>query len=90
MVFGIECNAAGDLSAEEVANRIVETCYLGRDGGDGIHLLGPLAGTVVRVSPPMTMTADEARDSLDLLYDLLQGLADRLTSAPAALQEGDR
>ncbi len=78
MVFGIECSAMGDLSAADVANKVVETCYLGQPGGDGIHLLGPLAGTVLRVSPPMTMTRGEAHTSLDLLYNLLQDLSKRL------------
>jgi 4-aminobutyrate aminotransferase-like enzyme len=71
MVFGIECANAGGLPAKDVANEIVKACYLGRDGGDGIHLLGPLANTVIRVSPPMTMTEAEARDSLELLYELI-------------------
>ncbi len=78
MVFGIECAAAGRLAAAEVANRVVEACYLGRRGGDGIHLLGPLAGKVIRVSPPMTITADEARDSLELLFEISSDLAGRL------------
>lgn len=71
MVFGIECADAGDLPAKDVANEIVKACYLGLEGGDGIHLLGPLANTVVRVSPPMTMTEAEARESLELLYELI-------------------
>lgn len=75
MVFGIECAPCGTLSARDVANEIVEACYLGRRGGDGIHLLGPLAGTVLRISPPLTMTETEARDSLALLHDIVQNLA---------------
>lgn len=71
MVFGVECAAVGSLTANEVANRIVEACYLGRDGGDGIHLLGPLAGCVIRVSPPMTMTEQQAGDSLALLHEIV-------------------
>ncbi|REJ86441.1 MAG: aminotransferase class III-fold pyridoxal phosphate-dependent enzyme [Planctomycetota bacterium] len=80
MVFGIECVGAGDLSAEDVANEIVKAAYLGRDGGDGIHLLGPLAGKVIRVSPPMTMTQSEAEDSLNLLHDVIADLAGRIDS----------
>lgn len=83
MVFGIECAAAGGLSSSEVANRIVAACYLGR-GGDGIHLLGPLAGNVIRVSPPMTITAEQARDSLALLYEVVSELAECLAPAGAA------
>jgi 4-aminobutyrate aminotransferase-like enzyme len=78
MVFGIECPALGDLSANEVANAVVEACYRGEPGGDGIHLLGPLAGKVIRVSPPMTMTLEQAEESLKLFYDILQRLADKL------------
>ena len=83
MVFGIECAAIGPLTAEEVANAVVEACYLGREGGEGIHLLGPLAGTVIRVSPPMTMTEAEAHDSLELLYNMVQALSRRLEGASA-------
>lgn len=81
MVFGIECGPLGDAPAEDVANGIVEACYLGKtantddENTDGIHLLGPLAGTVLRVSPPMTMTETDARDSLTLLYDVVNRLA---------------
>ena len=67
------------LSAGEVAAKIVETCYVGRDNV-GIHLLGALAGKVLRVSPPLTITEDEARHSLDLLYDLIAQLAPTLRS----------
>ena len=79
LVFGFECPAAGKLSAGEVAAKIVETCYVGRDNV-GIHLLGALAGKVLRVSPPLTITEDEARHSLDLLYDLIAQLATTLRS----------
>lgn len=66
MVFGVECAELASMSSHEVANRIVEACYLGESGGDGIHLLGPLAGNVLRVSPPLTITESEAADSLSL------------------------
>ena len=63
-----------------MANAIVEACYLGADGGDGIHLLGPLANTVLRISPPMTITDEQARESLRLLnhfvHSVGQSLAD--------------
>ncbi len=77
LVFGFECAAVGKLTASEVAAKIVETCYLGRDNV-GIHLLGALAGKVLRVSPPLTITMDEAKHSLDLLYELVASLAKRL------------
>jgi 4-aminobutyrate aminotransferase-like enzyme len=71
MVFGIECASAGSRSPQEVANDVVRTCYVGETGGAGVHLLGPLAGKVLRVSPPLTMTEDQAADSLELLYRLI-------------------
>ena len=77
LVFGFECAAVGSLTPGEVAAKIVEACYLGRDGV-GIHLLGALAGKVLRVSPPLTITLDEANASLDLLNDLVGSLADKL------------
>jgi 4-aminobutyrate aminotransferase-like enzyme len=39
-----------------------------------------LAGNVIRVSPPMVMTEEQARASLGLLAEILQGLAVRLRS----------
>jgi 4-aminobutyrate aminotransferase-like enzyme len=75
MVFGIECGALGDRTPRQVALEIVRECYLGRNGGDGIHLLGPLAGHVIRISPPMTMTFEEADHSLALLQELVSRAA---------------
>jgi 4-aminobutyrate aminotransferase-like enzyme len=77
LVFGFECQAAGKLTAGEVAAKIIEACYLGRDNV-GIHLLGALAGKVIRVSPPLTITMEEAKRSLDLLYDLVSATAARI------------
>ncbi|MCH8830760.1 MAG: aspartate aminotransferase family protein, partial [Planctomycetes bacterium] len=50
---------------------------------DGIHLLGPRADTVIRSSPPMTMTENEASESLDLLYNIIDDVAAVLNAAPA-------
>ncbi|HSG72273.1 MAG TPA: aminotransferase class III-fold pyridoxal phosphate-dependent enzyme, partial [Planctomycetaceae bacterium] len=75
MVFGIECAPLGDLSAEEVAIEVVRTCYLGEENGDGIHLLGALAGKVLRISPPLTITREDAETSLELLKRLVGKLA---------------
>lgn len=81
VVFGIECGPAGGRTAEQIANAVVEACYRGKPGGDGIHLLGPLSGKVIRISPPLTMTEAETRDSLDLLYELVSSLAVSLRNA---------
>jgi 4-aminobutyrate aminotransferase-like enzyme len=84
VVFGIECAAVGDLQPSEVAAKIVEACYLGRDGV-GVHLLGALAGKVLRVSPPLTITVEQAEESLSLMHDILRDLAKRL-SKPSAVK----
>lgn len=78
MVFGIECGAIGEHSPNQVANAIVERCYLGQPGGDGIHLLGALAEKVIRISPPLTITDEEAVTSLELLFELIQNVAQKL------------
>ncbi|MDZ4687039.1 MAG: aminotransferase class III-fold pyridoxal phosphate-dependent enzyme [Planctomycetaceae bacterium] len=77
VVFGLECAAVGDVPANEVAVKIVEKCYLGADNV-GIHLLGALSGKVLRVSPPLTITVAQAKESLDLMSRLLDQLAGEL------------
>ena len=81
MVFGIECAPRGLLTANDVAVRIVEACYLGQPGGDGIHLLGALAGKVLRVSPPLTISRADTQASLQLLGEICQTLAARLPAS---------
>lgn len=71
MVFGIECAAHKGMTPNQTALEIVRRCYLGEPGKDGIHILGPLAQKVLRISPPMTMTIDEAKESLALLQRII-------------------
>ncbi len=73
-VWGIECAACGSHEPEEVANAVVEACYLGDPQGRAIHLLGPLAGKVIRISPPLTMVPDELREYLDAMHGILASL----------------
>lgn len=77
-VWGVECQAIGGHSADEVANACVEACYRGDSRGRAIHLLGPLAGNVLRVSPPLTMPVDEAAEYLDVMFDRIEDVAARL------------
>jgi 4-aminobutyrate aminotransferase-like enzyme len=88
LVFGIEAKPVGDLTSREVAVEIVKAAYLGTgepgELSDGIHLLGPLAGHVIRISPPMTITEEQARTSLELLYDVTAALAEKLLPARVA------
>ena len=75
-VWGVECNPCGELAADEVANACVTACYLGDDQGRAIHLLGPLAGKVIRVSPPLVMPLEEAQAYLDVMFNIVQQVAD--------------
>ena len=70
-VWGIEFAALGDRPAPEVARAAVEACYLGDERNRAIHLLGPLAGTVVRIAPPLVMPPEEAREYLDAMHGIL-------------------
>lgn len=73
-VWGIECAGVGAHKPEAVANACVEACYRGDARGRALHLLGPLAGKVLRVSPPLVMPPDEARDYLDAMNDIFTGV----------------
>jgi 4-aminobutyrate aminotransferase-like enzyme len=84
LVFGIECADCGDLASGQVAVEIVKAAYLGDDKGNGVHLLGPLAGNVIRISPPNVITEKQARDSLDLLHEIVDKLAQRLKITAAS------
>ena len=68
MVWGVETADHAGRTAGDWANALVLACYRGDgDGGDGIHLLGPLAKKVVRVSPPLVITPAEATASVALM-----------------------
>ncbi|GMQ80093.1 MAG: 4-aminobutyrate--2-oxoglutarate transaminase [Planctomycetia bacterium] len=73
-VWGVECEDAGGLPAADVANRVVQACYLGDASGRAIHLLGPLAGKVIRVAPPLVMPLAEAETYLDAMHGIVAGL----------------
>ncbi|MBP86313.1 MAG: aspartate aminotransferase family protein [Planctomycetaceae bacterium] len=73
-VWGIECAGIGSLEPEEAANDCVEACYRGDAQGRAIHLLGPLAGRVLRVSPPLTMPEDELREYLEVMRGIFANL----------------
>jgi 4-aminobutyrate aminotransferase-like enzyme len=81
VVWGVECAAIGDQSAGQVARACVEACYLGDERGQAIHLLGPLAEKVLRVSPPLVMPLDEAKQYLDVMYEIFAEVGQQLASA---------
>jgi 4-aminobutyrate aminotransferase-like enzyme len=86
MVWGVETRDHGGKSAAEWANAIVLACYRG-DGGDGIHLLGPLAKKIVRIAPPLVLTEAEAQAATELMYRLLAPLAAEASQAPQARRQ---
>jgi 4-aminobutyrate aminotransferase-like enzyme len=80
LVWGIECAAVGDHLPGATANACIEACYLGDEQGRAIHLLGALAGKVIRVSPPLTMPLDEAADYFDAMHQIFAAVGRRLAS----------
>lgn len=60
MVYGVEIRDA------DTAQRCVLEAYRG-DGAHGVHFLGPLAGSVLRVSPPLVITAGELDEAFAAL-----------------------
>ena len=82
MVWGIETKEYDGVTANVWANRIVKACYLG-DGtekADGVHLLGPLAGKVIRVSPPLVISSMEGHDSIKIISLAIVRLCSPLSS----------
>ena len=71
MVWGVETRDHAGRTAAEWANAVVLVCYRGKDGGDGIHLMGPLAKKVIRVAPPLILTEAEAREAAALMGRVL-------------------
>src|SRR5262249_50741199 len=82
LVFGIECADCGERTSKQVAVEVVKAAYLGNEAGDGVHLLGPLAGNVVGISPPNVIAEAQARDSLALLHEIVERLAERINAVP--------
>jgi 4-aminobutyrate aminotransferase-like enzyme len=70
LVWGVEMGEHGGMSADEVARRVVLECYRA-----GLHLLGPLAGKVLRISPPLVITSDELAEGLNRMRQGFERLA---------------
>ena len=67
MVWGVEIEDWGGRTASEIARACVLAAYQGDSTGRAVHIMGPLAGRVLRISPPLTITEAEARESIDVL-----------------------
>jgi 4-aminobutyrate aminotransferase-like enzyme len=61
LVFGLE------IENDELANRCVLEAYRGDDSGTGVHFLGPLAGKVLRVSPPLIIGDAEIAEAFGII-----------------------
>ena len=71
MVWGVEMKDHAARSAAAWANAVVLACYLGQ-GGEGIHLMGPLAGKVLRIAPPLIISAAQSADAMELIFRLFR------------------
>lgn len=71
-------------SDTEMAQLCVLAAYRGDTDGRAVHLMGPLAGKVLRIAPPLTITKAEARDSVAALAACLAGLRVQLSESSAA------
>jgi 4-aminobutyrate aminotransferase-like enzyme len=60
LVYGVE------IKDDATANRCVLEAYRGI-GVQGVHLLGPLAGKVLRVSPPLVASAEDLEGAFGVL-----------------------
>ena len=84
MVWGVEFAAQAGRSGPDWANAFVLAAYRGDGpGADGVHLLGPLARTVVRVAPPLVITEAEAAAGAALLDRAAGRLAEFPGGGPA-------
>lgn len=75
MVWGLDMAEHANRIAHQWANDVVLACYQGDANGNGVHLLGPLSRTVIRIAPPLTITEAEANEAMELMYQLLRPLA---------------
>ena len=90
MVWGVEMRDHDGWSGADWANAAVLACYRGERepaGEVGIHLLGPLAKSVLRIAPPLVITEQEAADAMALMYRLLSALTGAAASNTQRLPE---
>jgi 4-aminobutyrate aminotransferase-like enzyme len=73
MVWGIEFQDYDGDTAADWASSFVLNAY--RSPVDGVHLLGPLSKKVVRIAPPLVITAAEAKAALAILTNAAERMA---------------
>lgn len=84
MVWGVEMGDHGGLTGPEWAAALVGAAYRGISG-EGLHILGPLARKVLRISPPLVITESEATRGMDLLLQVATGLTKASVAEAKAL-----
>lgn len=84
MVWGVEMRDHGGLTGPEWASALVGAAYRGI-GNEGLHILGPLARKVLRISPPLVISEYEAFQGMELLFQIASGLAGSNPSDAKAL-----
>jgi 4-aminobutyrate aminotransferase-like enzyme len=83
MVWGVEITDWNGRTASEIARASVLAAYRGDRDGRGVHIMGPLAGRVLRIAPPLTITEAEARQSVDVLARCFADLRLQLSETSA-------
>ena len=83
MVWGVEIKPWAGKTDAEIARACVLAAYRGDQDGRAVHLMGPLAGKVLRIAPPLTITPAEARDSVAALAACFADLERELSEASA-------
>lgn len=87
MVWGVEMADHDGLPAGDWAKAAVLACYQGENDA-GIHLLGPLAKKVLRISPPLTITEAEAVEAMRIMYSATARLT--LQNSPTQQRTGSQ
>jgi 4-aminobutyrate aminotransferase-like enzyme len=84
MVWGVEIDDWNGRTASEIARACVLAAYRGDSDGRAVHMMGPLAGKVLRIAPPLTITEVEARESIEVLARCFADLRSQLSETSAA------
>ena len=70
VVWGVECAAVGTTRGRQSPTPASRPAIWATTKAGRSTCSGPLAGKVLRVSPPLMMPLDEAREYLDAMYHL--------------------
>jgi 4-aminobutyrate aminotransferase-like enzyme len=70
LVFGVDMRSYKGRPAAEIANQCVLEAYK-----LGLHIMGPLADKILRISPPLTITEAQVKEGLQLLRKAFEQVA---------------